>query len=148
MTSKAKNRVKVAEIDVATARTTAIRCSFEDRGSGKTKVAYSHSQTRVILCKANTLVDESNGDDFVEICQRPRRFMYVDPRFVRQIEAHPELRPFVNGAYTDDNGKIIRSPAKGQEPVAQDRDRCPPERRQPLPLRRSIKATIQSSEVL
>ncbi|KUM62486.1 hypothetical protein ACN42_g4619 [Penicillium freii] len=101
----------------------AIRCSFEDQRSGKTKVAYAHSQSRVILCKANTLVDELNGDDFVEICQRPRRFMYVDPRCVRQVEAHPELRPFVNGAYTDDIGKIIRT--KGEQPVAQGRDRRP-----------------------
>ncbi|KAJ5969946.1 hypothetical protein N7501_006194 [Penicillium viridicatum] len=102
----------------------AIRCSFIDQCSGKVKVAYAHSQSRVILCKANTLVDELNGDDFVEICQRPRRFMYVDPRCVRQVEAHPELRPFVNGAYTDDNGKIIRT--KGEEPIAQGRDRRQP----------------------
>ncbi|OQE90389.1 hypothetical protein PENNAL_c0012G00165 [Penicillium nalgiovense] len=53
----------------------AIRCSFEDTYSGQTKVVYAHTPTRSMLCKANTLVDELNGDDFVEICQRPRRFM-------------------------------------------------------------------------
>ncbi|KAJ6185786.1 hypothetical protein N7519_007087 [Penicillium mononematosum] len=85
----------------------AIRCSFEDSYSGQTKVVYAYSQTRSMLCKANTLVDELNGDDFVEICQRPRRFMYVDHRCTRQIEAHPQLRPFIGGAYTDDNGEVL-----------------------------------------
>jgi hypothetical protein len=84
----------------------AIRCSFED-SYGQTKVVYAHTPTRSMLCKANTLVDELNGDDFVEICQRPRRFMYVDRRCTRQTEAHPKLRPFIGGAYTDDNGEVL-----------------------------------------
>jgi hypothetical protein len=85
----------------------AIRCSFRHSNSGQTKVVYARTLTRSMLCKANTLVDELNGDDFVEICQRPRRFMYVDRRCTRQIGAHPKLRPFIGGAYTDDNGEVL-----------------------------------------
>jgi hypothetical protein len=102
-----RNMFATTATDSDPASRLAIRCSFEDSYSGQTKVIYAHTLTRSMLCKANTLVDELNGDDFVEICQRPRRFMYVDRRCTRQIEAHPELRPFIGGAYTDDKGEVL-----------------------------------------
>ncbi|KAE8418675.1 hypothetical protein BDV36DRAFT_308414 [Aspergillus pseudocaelatus] len=56
--------------------------------------------------RANTLVDELNGDDYLQICQRPRRFVYIDPRNKSLLNSYPILQAFINGAYTDDKGMV------------------------------------------
>ena len=56
----------------------------------------------------NALVDQLNGDDFATIFQRPRRFMYLDPRNKMVAKKYPILLDFVDPAYTDDNGDIIK----------------------------------------
>jgi hypothetical protein len=46
----------------------------------------------------------------VELCTKPRRYIYIDDRYVRLKREYPELIPFVDGAYTTDNMDVI--PAK------------------------------------
>ena len=57
-------------------------------------------------------MDEFEGGSFVDICNRPRRYIYIDERNRGLLEGHPQLRPFVRGAYTSDDMEII--PAQGR----------------------------------
>ncbi|OJZ80498.1 hypothetical protein ASPFODRAFT_65877 [Aspergillus luchuensis CBS 106.47] len=58
-------------------------------------------------CKANTLVDELNGDQLLEIYTRPRRFIDIDHRNTRILAAYLALKSFIGGAFTDDNGVVM-----------------------------------------
>lgn len=85
----------------------AFRISVKDKNGNETSVVYPTSWSFQSCCSANALVEEIEGDSFVDICQRPRRYMYIDRRCRRMIDAHPVLKDFVGGAYTDDNGEVI-----------------------------------------
>ncbi|KAL3481222.1 hypothetical protein BJX99DRAFT_271744 [Aspergillus californicus] len=71
---------------------------------------YASSDSWETSCQANSLVDRFEGNTFVELCTKPRRYIYIDGRYVKLKREHPELIPFVGGAYTSDNMDVI--PAK------------------------------------
>jgi hypothetical protein len=86
----------------------AFRISAKDTTGNETSVVYPTSWSFQSCCGANALVEELEGHSFVDICQRPRRYMYIDRRCRRMIQTHPVLNAFVGGAYTDDNGEVIQ----------------------------------------
>lgn len=85
----------------------AFRISVKDKNGNETSVVYPTSWSFQSCCSANALVEELEGHSFIDICQRPRRYLYIDHRCRRMIQAHPILKDFVGGAYTDDNGEVI-----------------------------------------
>ncbi|KAL3495564.1 hypothetical protein BJX62DRAFT_222521 [Aspergillus germanicus] len=71
---------------------------------------YASNDSWETSCQANSLVDKFEGSSFVELCTKPRRYIYIDDRYIRLKREYPELIPFVGGAYTTDNMDVI--PAK------------------------------------
>lgn len=84
------------------------RISVKRTNGNETSVVYPTSRSFQSCCGANALVEELEGHSFVDICQRPRRYMYIDRRCRGMIQAHPVLNAFVGGAYTDGNGEVIQ----------------------------------------
>ncbi|GAB1197122.1 hypothetical protein APSETT444_006409 [Aspergillus pseudonomiae] len=88
----------------------AFRIYRQDENGFETWSTYAANDSWETSCQANSLVDKFEGSSFVELCTKPRRYIYIDDRYVRLKSEHPELIPFVGGAYTDDNMNVI--PAK------------------------------------
>lgn len=91
----------------------AFRISIRESDGHDTFIQYASHKSWQSCCKANTLVDELNGDQLSEIYTRPRRFTDIDHRNTRILAAYPALKIFVGGAYTDDNGVVISRKRKG-----------------------------------
>jgi hypothetical protein len=86
---------------------------------------YALSSSWESCCQANSLVNAFEGDSFVDICKRPRRYIYIDERNRGLLEGHPQLRPFVRGAYTGNDMEI--TPAQGRlRGTKQKRNRTEP----------------------
>ncbi|CAG8385922.1 unnamed protein product [Penicillium salamii] len=81
------------------------RVSLRDEKGQEFFVGHAHSSTWQAIAIANSFVDGLEGDTLEEICQRRRRFIFIDKR-VQRVPS--ELRPFVNGAYRDDENKVVR----------------------------------------
>lgn len=67
------------------------------------------------------------GENFYRIARkRPRRYIYIDERNRGLLREHPQLRPFVRGAYTSDDMEII--PSQGRlRGIKRKRSRTEPE---------------------
>ncbi|RAK92466.1 hypothetical protein BO79DRAFT_277284 [Aspergillus costaricaensis CBS 115574] len=85
----------------------AFRISIKESDGQETFVRYASHKSWQSCCKANTLVDELNGDQLLEIYTRPRRFIDIDHRNTRILAAYPALKSFIGGAFTDDNGVVM-----------------------------------------
>ncbi|KAJ5447559.1 hypothetical protein N7445_002380 [Penicillium cf. griseofulvum] len=81
------------------------RVSLRDEKGEESFVKYASSSTWQAIAIANSFVDGLDGDSFEEICRRKRRFVWIDKR-IKNVS--PELQPFVNGAYWDDENNVIR----------------------------------------
>jgi hypothetical protein len=81
------------------------RVSLRDEKGEESFVKYASSSTWQAIAIANSFVDGLDGDSFEVICRRKRRFVWIDKR-IKNVP--PELQPFINGAYRDDENNIIR----------------------------------------
>jgi hypothetical protein len=81
----------------------ALRASIHDHHGEEPFVQYARIKKWQAIAIANSSVDGLAGDSLEEICRRKRRFAYVDTR-VKNV--HPDLIPFVNGAYRYDDGSV------------------------------------------
>ena len=81
------------------------RVSLRDDKGEDSFVEYASSSTWQAIAIANSFVDGLDGDSFEEICRRKRRFVYVDKR-IKNVPS--ELQPFINGAYRNDENKVVR----------------------------------------
>lgn len=73
---------------------------------------YAANDSWETTCQANSLVDKFEESSFVELCTKPRRYIYVDDRFTKPKREYPELIPFVGGVYTDNNMNVIPAPQR------------------------------------
>jgi hypothetical protein len=81
----------------------ALRVSIRDDTGEESFVQYASSKKWQAIAIANSIVDGLAGDSLEEICRRKRRFAYVDTR-IKNV--HPDLVPFVNGAYRCDDDSV------------------------------------------
>lgn len=65
---------------------------------------YASGRGRKLVKKANGFVDWMSGVTDEEIATRPRRYLNIQMSHEKVTDA---LRPFVGGAYTNDNGNIM-----------------------------------------
>ncbi|KAL3472578.1 hypothetical protein BJX99DRAFT_272814 [Aspergillus californicus] len=84
----------------------------DNNGDTETWSTYPFSSTWEACCQANSLVDAFEGDAFSTICEKPRRYIYIDERNKGLMEKYPNLSHFRRGAYTGENMEII--PAQGR----------------------------------
>ncbi|XHG03233.1 hypothetical protein AWENTII_006549 [Aspergillus wentii] len=88
----------------------AFRIYRQDENGFEIWSTYAANDSWETICQANSLVDKFEGSNFIELCTKPRRYIYIDDRYTGLKREYPELIPFVGGAYTDDNMNVI--PAK------------------------------------
>jgi hypothetical protein len=81
----------------------ALRVSIRDDHGEESSVQYASSKRWQAIAIASSIVDGLAGDSLEEICRRKRRFAYVDTR-IKNV--HPDLVPFVNGAYRCDDDSV------------------------------------------
>lgn len=74
-------------------------------GETETWSTYPSSSTWEACCQANSLVDAFEDDAFSSICQKPRRYIYIDERNKGLIEKYPNLSHFVR-CLSDDTAII------------------------------------------
>lgn len=68
----------------------------------KDLVLYASSEGEISPAKANAFVDWMNGEPNVAIAKKPRRYSII---LTHTVDVSEEMRPFIGGAYTDDNGR-------------------------------------------
>ncbi|KAL2822652.1 hypothetical protein BJX63DRAFT_441250 [Aspergillus granulosus] len=91
----------------------AFRVYLKDEDNNlETWSTYPSCSTWEASCQANSLADAFEGDNYLDICQRPRRYIYIDERDKGLTKKYPELIPFVRGAYTGDDMQI--TPTQGR----------------------------------
>ncbi|KAG2022220.1 hypothetical protein GB937_004315 [Aspergillus fischeri] len=66
---------------------------------------YASGRGTKLVKKANGFIDWMSGVTDEEIATRPRRYLNIQ---MSHEKVHEALRPFVGGAYTDDNGNIMK----------------------------------------
>lgn len=86
----------------------AIRVGIRDSDDGEIGFEYPSSDSWQACYKANRLVDELNGDSYLEISKRPRRHVFVDERHKGLLKRYPELKKYVGGAFNDHDGNLVR----------------------------------------
>lgn len=92
----------------------AFRVSIKDTEGLETFVDYPTIKTWQAAYRANAIVDGLNGDEYPAIAKRPRRWVYIDPRSHGLVSTCPLLKDFIDGAYTDNDGRVIPRPEKGR----------------------------------
>ncbi|EAU38745.1 predicted protein [Aspergillus terreus NIH2624] len=85
----------------------AFRIYRQDENGFETWSTYAANDSWETICRANSLVDKFEGSTYVELCTKPRRYIYIDSRFKKLKREHPQLLPFVGGAYTDDGMNVV-----------------------------------------
>ncbi|KAL4886025.1 hypothetical protein BJY04DRAFT_204911 [Aspergillus karnatakaensis] len=88
---------------------------YRQKNGFETWSTYATSDSWEARCQANSLMDRFEGSSLIELCNKPRRYVYIDDRYTKLKRENPELIPFVGGAYTDDEMNIIagRSSRRG-----------------------------------
>ncbi|KAG2412796.1 hypothetical protein HFD88_010353 [Aspergillus terreus] len=82
----------------------ALRVSVRGEDGRDSFVCYPTSDTWQATFRANSFADGLSGELLKDVCCRPRRFVFID---ARNQNFPPELKCFVGGAYTDDDGNVI-----------------------------------------
>lgn len=95
----------------------AFRVSVRDQNGHETMVTYPTSPTWKACFRANGLVDEIHGENYVEICKKPRRYFFMDRRNTAMLDKYPFLNAFISGAYTDNNGNPIKKTSRNSTQV-------------------------------
>lgn len=91
----------------------ALRMAVHDENGAETFVGFPTSPTWQAVAISNSFVDTFSGDPMEIICLRRRRFLFVDKR-IQNVS--PDLVPFINGAYRNDNGEIVRFKSGSSKP--------------------------------
>ncbi|CAI7584214.1 unnamed protein product [Penicillium palitans] len=82
-----------------------LRVSLRDDRGEDSFVEYATSSKWQAIAIANSFVDALDGNSFEEICRRKMRYVFVDKR-IKNVP--PELQPFVNGAYRDNQNNVVK----------------------------------------
>ncbi|CAG8120048.1 unnamed protein product [Penicillium olsonii] len=86
----------------------AIRVGIRDSDDREIGFEYPSSDSWQACYKANRLVDELNGDSYLEISKRPRRHLFVDGRHKGLLKRYPGLKKYVGGAFNGHDGNLVR----------------------------------------
>ncbi|KAJ0416557.1 hypothetical protein BJY00DRAFT_316803 [Aspergillus carlsbadensis] len=100
----------------------AFRNYHKDADNNETWSTYPSCSTQETCCQANILVDAFEGDTYIDICQKPRRHVYIDDRNNGLIKKYSQLVPFVRGAYTGND--MLMTPAQSRLQWMKRKGRC------------------------